>query len=95
MEALVKCGVVMVSIALGYQHIEQGNRTMNEPDYTRLTLLPPAQSGHHSPTDPCPLLGVKRTLPGPQAMSANDPKRTFDTDQVPAPLVMIYCKATG
>jgi len=46
MEALVKCGVVMVSIALGYQHIEQGNRTMNEPDYTRLTLLPPAQSGH-------------------------------------------------
>ena len=34
MEALVKCGVVMVSIALIYQHIEQENRTMNEPDYT-------------------------------------------------------------
>jgi hypothetical protein len=30
MEALVKCGVVMVSIALVYQHIEQENRTMNE-----------------------------------------------------------------
>jgi hypothetical protein len=24
----------MVSIALAYQHIEQENRTMNEPDYT-------------------------------------------------------------
>ena len=34
MEALVKCGVVMVSIALAYQHIEKENRTMNEPDYT-------------------------------------------------------------
>jgi hypothetical protein len=33
MEALVKCGVVMISIALVYQHIEQENRTMNEPDY--------------------------------------------------------------
>jgi len=26
MEALVKCGVIMVSIALAYQHIEQENR---------------------------------------------------------------------
>ena len=34
MEALVKCGVSMVSIAIAYQHIEQENRTMNEPDYT-------------------------------------------------------------
>src|SRR5262249_52502134 len=35
-----------------------------------------AQSGHHDRADPCPLSGVKRTLVGGAAMSANDPKRT-------------------
>ena len=40
MEALVKCGVVMVSIAFAYQHIEQENRTMNEPDYTHSSDAP-------------------------------------------------------
>ena len=76
MEALVKCGVVMVSIALGYQHIEQGNRTMNEPDYTRLTLLPPAQSGHRRALNQCPLLGVKRTFTQLTSMSVIDQKET-------------------
>ena len=56
MEALVKCGVVMVSIALGYQHIEQGNRTMNEPDYTHSSDAPAA--------------GTKRTSQSTQPMSA-------------------------
>ena len=40
MEALVKYGVVMVSIAFAYQHIEQENRTMNEPDYTHSSDAP-------------------------------------------------------
>src|SRR5215467_12028839 len=35
-----------------------------------------AQSGHHKRADPCPLLGVKRTLIGDDAMSAFDPKET-------------------
>ncbi len=56
MEALVKCRVVMVSIALAYQHIEQGNRTMNEPDYTHSSDAPAA--------------GTKRTSQSTQPMSA-------------------------
>src|SRR5215470_15078084 len=36
-----------------------------------------AQSGHHTPTDPCPLLGVKRTSVTSSPMSAFDPKRTW------------------
>src|SRR5262249_13311745 len=36
-----------------------------------------AQSGHHDRGDPCPLLGVKRTLVSHSAMSAFDPKRTL------------------
>jgi hypothetical protein len=34
------------------------------------------QSGHHGPTDPCPLLEVKRTWNTQPEMSAFDPKRT-------------------
>ena len=56
MEALVKCGVVMVSIAFAYQHIEQENRTMNEPDYTHSSDAPAA--------------GTKRTFGHAQPMSA-------------------------
>ena len=38
-----------------------------------------AQSGHPDPFNQCPLLGVKRTLVGGAAMSAFDPKRTFQS----------------
>jgi hypothetical protein len=37
-----------------------------------------AQSGHPTIARQCPLLGVKRTLVGDAAMSAFDPKRTFE-----------------
>jgi len=36
-----------------------------------------AQSGHHNCAEPCPLLGVKRTLVRRSQMSAFDPKRTL------------------
>src|SRR5262249_52421923 len=38
-----------------------------------------AQSGHHTPLNQCPLLGVNRTLRGQALMSAFDPKRTWVT----------------
>jgi hypothetical protein len=38
-----------------------------------------AQSGHHAAEFQCLLWGVKRTLCGPHAMSAFDPKRTLRT----------------
>src|SRR6516225_8811150 len=37
-----------------------------------------AQSRHLNALSQCPLLGIKRTLVGDAAMSAFDPKRTFD-----------------
>src|SRR5262249_6810896 len=42
-----------------------------------------AQSGHPDTLDPCPLLGVKRTLILHSAMSAFDPKRTLPTRRSP------------
>jgi hypothetical protein len=36
-----------------------------------------AQSGHHDRAEPCPLLGVERTLQQLGEMSGFDPKRTL------------------
>jgi hypothetical protein len=41
-----------------------------------------AQSGHFTAEFQCPLLGVKRTLVGDAAMSAFDPKRTWNLNTV-------------
>src|SRR5215472_1622085 len=48
---------------------------------------PRRQSGHATAEFQCPLLGVKRTLPGSAAMSASDPKRTSS--------VRDCCRANG
>ena len=41
-----------------------------------------ALSGHSGISNPCPLLGIKRTSPAKVVMSANDPKRTLADQQL-------------
>jgi hypothetical protein len=66
-----------IGLSLPQSLLTRADKVIEQAAILLHCMSPPlAQSGHHERADPCPLLGVKRTLVGRGAMSAFDPKRT-------------------